>query len=112
MERLIKEQDLASTLNQLLVYNLDKDRLELELRKFLITRLLDRDRNRFNIDYEYTLSNAIRDHYGGKFNHRFNLILQSVKDEKEKPNKNLIQGDVTIIPQAVWPTQFANPLRN
>ena len=80
-ERPIPEASLESTLNTLLVYNLDKDRLELELRKFLIMRLLDKDKSKFNMEQEHAMSNAIRDHYGGKFNHRFSLILESLKDE-------------------------------
>ena len=110
-ERPIPEASLQSTLNTLLIYNLDKDRLELELRKYLITRLLDKEKSKFNVEQEQTLSNAIRDHYGGKFNHRFSLILQSLKDEKEIANKDPSKGEITVIPQAVWPTQFSNPLR-
>ena len=52
LERPIAKNQLVSTLNSILIYSLDKDRLELELRKFLITRLLDRECQQFSLDYE------------------------------------------------------------
>ena len=42
LERPITEEKVVPTLKAILIYNLDKERLETELRKFLLTRLLDR----------------------------------------------------------------------
>ena len=51
-ERPIADDQLTSTLNSILIYNLDKDKLELELRKLLITRLLDRNCLIFDLEQE------------------------------------------------------------
>ena len=42
LERPIREEKVGPTLKAILIYNLDKERLETELRKFLLARLLDR----------------------------------------------------------------------
>ena len=59
---------LIETLPIVLMYNLDKERLEEALRKKLILRLLDQPR--VNLNKERALSEALRDYFGGKFNHR------------------------------------------
>ena len=61
------------------MYNLDKERLEEALRKKLILRMLDQPR--MNIDKERALSEALRDYFGGKFNHRLQLLLDSKSDQ-------------------------------
>ncbi len=61
-------QSLLEKLPVLLMYNLDKERLEEVLRKKLIIRLLDQAK--FNAKNELELSEALRKYYGGKFNHR------------------------------------------
>ena len=61
------------------MYNLDKERLEEALRKKLILRMLDQPR--MNIDKEKALSEALRDYFGGKFNHRLQLLLDSKGDQ-------------------------------
>jgi len=66
------------------MYNLDKERLEEALRKKLILRLLDSAK--FNIDREVALSEALKKYFGGKFNHRLQLLLDSRTDEAAVPS--------------------------
>ena len=61
------------------MYNLDKERLEEALRKKLILRMLDQPR--MDIEKERALSEALRDYFGGKFNHRLQLLLDSKSDQ-------------------------------
>ena len=52
LERPLAKEQIAPTLKAILIYNLDKERLEIELRKFLLTRLLDRQSRQFDVEYE------------------------------------------------------------
>ena len=109
LERPISKDQMIPTLKAVFIYNLDKERLETELRKFLLTRLLDRYNKKFDFDYEQELSNAIHDYYGANYNHRLNLILSNIKEES-----NITHTDkcvVTVTPHATWPIQFSNPTR-
>ena len=78
-------QDRAGidNLSSVLMYNLDKERLEEALRKKLILRLLDSAQ--INIERERALSEALRAYFGGKFNHRFQLLFDSTSDEATTP---------------------------
>ena len=60
-------------LANVLLYNLDRDRLEMELRKFLLVRLLD---NKFDAKSEAEFSERLRENFGGKFNHRLKMIIE------------------------------------
>ena len=57
------------------MYNLDKERLEEALRKKLIIRILDNPR--FDVAKEQALSESLRAFFGGKFNHRLQLLIES-----------------------------------
>ena len=101
LERPISKDQMIPTLKAVFIYNLDKERLEAELRKFLLTRLLDRYSKPFDFDYEQQLSNAIHDYYGANYNHRLNLILSNIKEES-----NITHNDkciVSVTPNATWP---------
>ena len=72
--------DLISKLPMILEYNLDKERLEEALRKKLIIRILDF--TRFDVAKEKALSEALRSYFGGKFNHRLELLINN-RDEDQ-----------------------------
>ena len=58
---------------QILSYSSDKDRLELELRKLLITRVIEGQK--FSHEAEKALNGQLASFFGKNFSHRFNLIL-------------------------------------
>lgn len=100
-----KGREITQKLGTVLMYNLDKERLEEALRKRLILRILDMPN--FDIQREKTFSEALRGYYGGKFNHRLQLLLES---RSEEPQSNSNKLSVTTIPATVWPSTFPNPL--
>jgi len=91
------------------MYNLDKERLEEALRKKLILRLLDSAQ--INIERERALSEALRTYFGGKFNHRFQLLLDSISEEATMPLTKSGKLEVITIPSTVWPQTFPNLLK-
>lgn len=101
------QNELRRLLGVVLMYNLDKERLEEALRKKLILRLLDEPG--FDISLEKALSEALRDYYGGKFNHRLQLLLENRAEETKVANGGS-KLSVTTIPATVWPATFPNPL--
>lgn len=66
---------IVSKMPIVLRYNLDKERLEEYLRKKLLIRILDNPR--LDLQRERELSEALRAYFGGKFNHRLQLLLES-----------------------------------
>ncbi len=83
------------------MYNLDKERLEEVLRKKLIIRLLDQAK--FNAKNELELSEALRKYYGGKFNHRLQLLIETKSDEESKVPSGSDKLSVTTLPATAWP---------
>ena len=74
----IHKADLIEKLPIVLMYNLDKERLEEALRKKLLVRLLD---NSWNLEKERALSEALRAYFGGKFNHRLQLVIENRNED-------------------------------
>lgn len=66
---------MASKVAEVLKFNLDKERLEEECRKFLLIRVIDRDDSPFNFELESALSATLTNHFGKAYNHRMELIL-------------------------------------
>ena len=104
--------DIGDKLSTALMYNLNKEKLEEALRKKLLIRYLDNPR--FDIAKEKALSNALREYFGGKFNHRLQLILDSRTDEKPDAKVNKISDKLSVvtIPATAWPSTFPSPLRS
>jgi hypothetical protein len=63
-------------------YSSDKDRLEIELRKCLIIRLIEGSGTNFDLEKEKNLSNQLAAFFGKNFIHRFNLILTELNQEE------------------------------
>lgn len=84
-----------------LMYNLDKERLEEALRKRLILRLLDSPA--FNSGAERALSDALRNYFGGKFNHRLQLLIEAKSEEESKVQSGSDKLTVTTLPATAWP---------
>lgn len=82
------------------MYNLDKERLEEALRKKLVIRLLDNPR--FDIEKERAFSDALRAYFGGKFNHRLELLLDS-RSEVDKTASASPKLSVATVPATAWP---------
>lgn len=61
---------------QILSYSSDKDRLEHELRKLLIIRVIEG--GDFSLEHERELSLKLASFFGKNFSHRFNLILTEI----------------------------------
>ena len=59
------------------------------------------------MEREKAFSEALRAYYGGKFNHRLQLLLDSRSDEPKSASAKL---HVTTVPATVWPSTFPNPL--
>ena len=91
-----KEDELVSNLGSVLMYNLDKERLEEALRKQLLLRILDQ--SNFNISRESALSEALRSYFGGKFNHRLKLLIESFSEETCVPQTQASKLSVVAIP--------------
>ena len=78
------QSNLVSKLKTILVYNLDRDRIEIELRNKLLIRVLDSHiQTQDRVQTETVLSNQLREYFGGKFNHRFDTILQSFHPDNQ-----------------------------
>ena len=75
LQKVNASADIIQKMAIVLRYNLDKERLEESLRKKLLIRLLDNPR--FDVEREKALSEALRGYFGGKFNHRLQLLLES-----------------------------------
>lgn len=84
-----------------LMYNLDKERLEEALRKKLILRLIDSPS--FNSGAERALSDALRSYFGGKFNHRLQLLIEAKSEEESKVQSGSDKLTVTTLPATAWP---------
>lgn len=82
------------------MYNLDKERLEEALRKKLVVRLLDNPR--FDTEKERAFSDALRAYFGGKFNHRLELLLDS-RSEVDKTVSSSPKLSVATVPATAWP---------
>ncbi len=89
---------------QIISYSSDKDRLELELRKCLLTRMIELPS--FSFEEEKHLSSQLATFFGKNFSHRFNLILNELQ-ENVKSNE---QG-FRVMPSAVWANELCNPHR-
>ena len=99
------------SLSGVLTYNLDGDRLETELRKFVLIRKIDSQD--YNLSKEEELSENVRDYFGGRFNSKINQVLQ------EGENSGVVTQQVkvlkvTVIANSVWPQEggasgFPNP---
>lgn len=74
IDELVRSHGPLAFLPQVLGYTSDKDRLELELRKSLLTRLIDFPR--FNGETEKNLVNEIAKQFGGRLFHKASMILQ------------------------------------
>jgi hypothetical protein len=66
---------------QILSYSSDKDKLELELRKLLITRVIEGQK--FSNEAEKALSGQLASFFGKNFSHRFNLIMSEIQQQNE-----------------------------
>ena len=101
--------------NEFMFYNLDRVRLDEKLRNYLIIRILDsvigsQPQNHFRLQEEERLLEKLADYQGGKFDHKLRVILRNCKEDSEVTQSGQIS--VTTVPQAVWPIEFANPLKH
>lgn len=96
-----KVDKVIEKLPVVLMYNLDKERLEESLRKKLILRLLDSPN--FNSGAERALSDALRTYFGGKFNHRLQLLIEAKSEEESKVPSGSDKLTVTTLPATAWP---------
>ena len=102
--------------DEFMFYNLDHARLEDHLRNFLIVRILDsgimakRPSYYFSLDDEELLLARLREYNGGKFIHKIKVLLKNYKQDFD--NIQVPGISVTTFPQAVWPVEFANPLKH
>ena len=56
---------------------------------------------RFDAGKELVLSASLREFFGGKFNHRLQLLIESKQGEEEVKTENKLS--VTTIPATAWP---------
>ena len=108
LERVGPASDIPAKLSTVLMYNLDKERLEEALRKKLVVRLLDNPR--FDTEKERAFSDALRAYFGGKFNHRLELLLDS-RSEVDKTVSSSPKLSVATVPATAWPQSFPSPLK-
>jgi hypothetical protein len=93
---LIYKQSLsADDLRQLLAFNLDRDRLEGELRKFSCISYIDKTQKKTEDTDTLTAT------FGKAFTHKLNLI-------REDRNQDY---SITVIPLACWPDILFNPMK-
>lgn len=63
----------------------------------------------FGLEDEEKLLARLREYSGGKLDHRLRVLLKNYKEDQDNV---LIPGiTVTTVPQAIWPLEFANPLK-
>lgn len=84
----------------ILSLNLDKERLEREMRLFFVARKLDNN-DAFN---ESIILESTAKFFGPKFNQKQDLIMKEECYESEKI-------DLTILPSICWPIRLTNPLK-
>ena len=88
---------MKHTLKSILIYNLDRDRIEIELRKKLLVRVLDKTLCSSSLlETEQALSNSLRLYFGGRFNHRLEAIIESSKTDQELSSSSNKLNVVTI----------------
>lgn len=87
-------------LDIVLSLNLDKERLEREMRLFFVARKLDKCER----SDESALLQSTTRFFGPKFNQKQDLILKEHPQQSEKV-------DLTIMPSLCWPIQLSNPLK-
>jgi len=64
----------------------------------------------FGLEDEEKLLARLREYSGGKLDHRLRVLLKNYKEDQDNV---LIPGiTVTTVPQAIWPLEFANPLKH
>ena len=106
-----QNDEIVQKMAVVLRYNLDKERLEEALRKKLLIRLLDNPR--FDHVRETQLSEALRGYFGGKFNHRLQLLIESKTESQGQQELNgNAKLSVVTLPATAWPPSFPSPLKS
>ena len=82
---------------QILSYSTDKDKLEMELRKLLLIRVIEGG-EAFDLETEKSLINSLGSFFGKSFCHKFTLILNEL--QAAPTSKNALS--TTVLPSAVW----------
>ncbi|CDW73498.1 protein cul-1 [Stylonychia lemnae] len=101
---------------QALCYSVDKDKLEFELRKSLIQRVIEgqasTSQQQFNVKNEKLLCQLLQQSFGKNFIHKLNLIIHEQEEDKSDIKHSLAnQLQVISFPTAMWINEVQNPLK-